>query len=240
MPPARGGSILTSLLAGAIMDGLLLYLFLWHKLPVRLFGPLVTTFALLVWFLPPWFENKYQTGKMDVFGSKWAIVIFLFFFAFALPAIIRQTEVISQKRLADEAVVNSINTRLDELVQQGKVGENALVYMLGGRYYTDVMDPLRFVLPKAKLVIVGWVTSSPVLNSFLASRGVETIGKALYQDPNSYILADVGLSGLLRAFILQHYGVEVITSPPVYLCPPTDDKDAVCRYTLFQLVEKRP
>jgi hypothetical protein len=233
--------IFTSLLAGGIMNGLLLYLFLWHKLPSRLFGPLVTAFSLLTWLLVAWFEgsrNQKLSGALDTFGSKWAAVIFLFFFAFAVAGIITQTEAISQKRMADQAVVTSINVRLDELVERGEIGEDAIVYMLGGRYYTDVMNPLQFDLPKSKLVIVGWVTSSPVLSNFMASRGVETIGKALYEDPNSYILADAGLSGLLKAFIQQHYSVEVITTPPVYLCPPTDDKDAACRYTLFQLVEK--
>ena len=195
----------------------------------------------LAWFLVPWFENQVENAKsdrLDSFGSKWAVILSLFFFAFAVPVIVKQTGEISQKRMADEMVVTSINAKLDELVDQGKLSSDALVYMLGGRYYTDGMNPLRFDLPKAKLVIVGWVTSSPVLNNFLAARGVETIGKALYEDPNSYVLADAGLSGLLKAFILQHYGVDVISTPPVYLCPPTDNKDAACRYTLFQLVEK--
>ena len=167
--------ILSSLLAGAIADGLLLYLFLWHKLPVRLFGPLVTTFALLAWFLVPWFENhveKAKSDRLDSLGSKWAVILSLFFFAFAAPVIVKQTGEISQKRMADERMVSSINAKLNELVDQGKLSSDALVYMLGGRYYTDVMNPFRFDLPKAKLVIVGWVTSSPVLNEFLAvTRG---------------------------------------------------------------------
>ena len=231
----------SSLLAAAVVLLFLVYLFVWHKIPARVINPLLMSFTMITLLSLPWFTAHPEFNAqpyMDRFTSKLGAVVLLIVFVFSAWSIAGQTLTRSAQAVRDQAMVAGINHKLDQLQASGTISPQALIFPLGGQYYVDRMSPFTLDYPQPKLLMLDWQTSSPVISAFMHEYNILTPGRALYEDPHVYVIGEAGIANLLKIFIHQHYGVDVVASSPIDLCDAPTDIGTNCDYVLFQLIEQ--
>jgi hypothetical protein len=196
---------------------------------------------MICWFTIGWSGTlDTPTISRDYLGlpSTFGIIVCLFLLISGLRGTVLQTIENSNKARNDQIAFFRINDQLNDMDRSGQIAPDSLIFMVGGNYYLDKMPPLILYYPEPKLIMFGWLTSSPLLDATISSYGISIPGRSLFEKDNVYVMGYAGLIPIIKEFILEHYGVEVSVTNPVNLCSQEETESANCDRVLFQFSVK--
>ena len=238
---ARKRTLLPLLTLTAISFGLGVFLAWSMKLPARVLLSLLAALSIDGLFILDWtgsFEQQVaSTSLRNRSFSRYAKYCIGLFMLAAVGLVTFQSIQAARVYITRQAAYERILADLEDLQNQGKIEENALIVSPASGIPIEWSNPMILELPRIQYLPMGWLTFSPVYESVLKQFGNGSLPDELYQKRNVYLLTRPNLMFGVRQFIREHAGIQV-TTHVIYQMPNISGESDYKNLVLYSVNQK--
>ncbi|OHB67776.1 MAG: hypothetical protein A2Y76_06170 [Planctomycetes bacterium RBG_13_60_9] len=112
----------------------------------------------------------------------------------------------SQDNVSRQADYHRIRSALEQLQDEGRVAENALIVSPAHGLPYEWANPLRLDLPSPAYLDMGWSTFSPSYYRALASNGIASLPDALLENDDVYLMTESSFIPFLARYYEERSG----------------------------------